>query len=78
LCGADDQPAISQGLAELYIALRRSGVRAELHIYDGVGHGFGMRPGDAGAAAAWPQRFLEWLDQEGLATQQSLRWRKSS
>ena len=70
LCGADDQPAISQGLAELYIALRRSGVRAELHIYDGVGHGFGMRPGDAGAAAAWPQRFLEWLDQEGLATRQ--------
>jgi acetyl esterase/lipase len=67
LCGAEDKPAISQGLAQLYVALRRAGVRAELHIYDGVGHGFGMRPGDTGAAAEWPQRFLEWLQQEGLA-----------
>jgi len=68
LCGADDQPAISQGLAKLYVALRRAGVHAEIHIYDGVGHGFGMRPGDTGAAAQWPQRFLDWLDQQGLAT----------
>jgi acetyl esterase/lipase len=67
LCGADDQPAISQGLAELYVALRRAGVHAELHIYDGVGHGFGMRPGDTGPAAQWPQRLLEWLDHQGLA-----------
>ena len=41
LCGADDQAAISQGLADLYLALRRAGVSAELHIYAGVGHGFG-------------------------------------
>jgi acetyl esterase/lipase len=68
LCGADDQPAISQGLAELYLALRRAGVRAELHIYDGVGHGFGMRADNTGGAARWPQRFLDWLAQQGLAT----------
>ncbi len=43
LCGADDQPAISQGVADLYLALRRAGVSAELHIYAGVGHGFGLR-----------------------------------
>jgi len=38
-----------------------------LHIYDGVGHGFGIRPGNTGPVAAWPTRFLEWLDQQGLA-----------
>jgi acetyl esterase/lipase len=65
LGGAQDQPAISQGLAELYLAMRRAGVRAELHIYDGVGHGFGLRAENTGPAAAWPQRFLEWLDTEG-------------
>jgi acetyl esterase/lipase len=62
LGGAQDQPAISQGLAELYLAMRRAGARAELHIYDGVGHGFGLRAENKGAVAAWPQRFLEWLD----------------
>jgi acetyl esterase/lipase len=67
LGGAADQPAISQGLAELYLALRRTGAHAELHLYDGVGHGFGIRDGNTGPAAAWPQRFLEWLDQEGFA-----------
>ena len=59
LCGADDQ--VSQGLAELYLALKREGGHAELHIYEGVGHGFGLRASNAGPVAAWPQRFLEWL-----------------
>jgi len=67
LGGAADQPAISQGLADLYLALRRAGAHAELHIYDGVGHGFGIRAGNTGPVAAWPMRLLEWLDQQGLA-----------
>jgi endo-1,4-beta-xylanase len=67
LCGAMDQPAISLGLAELYLAMRRAGVRAELHIYDGAGHGFGLRPSNPGPVAGWPSRFLEWLEQQGLA-----------
>jgi len=66
LCGADDQPAISLGLADLYLRLRRAGVPAELHIYAGVGHGFGLRPDNQGAAAAWPQQFVLWLRTLGL------------
>jgi len=69
LGGAEDQPAISQGLATLYLALRRAGARAELHLYEGVGHGFGLRADTVGPVAAWPQRFTEWLEQEGLAKQ---------
>lgn len=61
LGGNEDQPAISQGLAELYLALRRAGSHAELHIYEGVGHGFGLRADNTGPIAEWPQRFLEWL-----------------
>jgi acetyl esterase/lipase len=68
LCGADDQPAISQGLAELYLSLRRARVPAELHIYAGVGHGFGLRPGNTGAAAAWLQQVLDWLASQHLRT----------
>ncbi len=66
LCGADDAPAISQGLAELYGHMRRAGVRVELHIYDGANHGFGIRSENTGPSAAWPQRLLEWLQQQGM------------
>ena len=61
LAGAEDRPAISQGVAEFYLALSRAGGHAELHIYEGVGHGFGLRAGNTSPVAAWPQRFLEWL-----------------
>jgi acetyl esterase/lipase len=63
LAGTDDQPAISQGLAELYLTMRRSGAQAELHLYQGVGHGFGLRASNAGPIASWPKRFLEWMDE---------------
>ena len=67
LCGAADEPKVSQGLAELYLALRRAGAHAELHIYEGIGHGFGIRPSNLPPAADWPQVFLAWLSQRGLA-----------
>lgn len=66
LAGADDQPAISQGLAELYVTLKRANVPVELHIYAGVGHGFGIRSGNVGPAATWPQQMFEWLDAQGF------------
>jgi acetyl esterase/lipase len=78
LCGADDQPAISLGLAELYAEFRRAGAHAELHIYDGVGHGFGLRSINSGPVAEWPRRFLEWLDQQGLGKRPKTRAEKES
>jgi acetyl esterase/lipase len=69
LCGENDRPDISQGLAELYLALRRDGVSAELHVYTGIGHGFGLRARNTGAIAGWPGRFLEWMDARGLLKQ---------
>jgi endo-1,4-beta-xylanase len=48
--------------------MRRAGARAELHIYDGVGHGFGLRASNKGPSAAWPSRLMEWLEQEGFTT----------
>jgi acetyl esterase/lipase len=78
LCGSEDQPAISLGVAELYASFRRAGAHAELHIYDGVGHGFGLRSSNSGPVAAWPRRFLEWLDQQGLRTAPPTRRLKQS
>jgi acetyl esterase/lipase len=60
-CGENDRQNISQGLPELYLAMKKAGVPAELHVYAGVGHGFGVRPTAKGPAAAWLVRFHEWL-----------------
>ena len=50
----------SENSALLYLALKREGVPAELHIYATGGHGFGMRP-DTQPYAAWPKRCEEWM-----------------
>ena len=65
-CGAKDRPDISQGVAELYLALARLQVPTEVHIYAGVGHGFGLRVTNPSPVAEWPQRFLEWMAAQGL------------
>jgi endo-1,4-beta-xylanase len=57
-CGADDRSDISDGLANVYLLFKQAGVPVELHIYAGVSHGFGLRPGPA---AGWADRFREWL-----------------
>ena len=65
LCGEDDRIDISQGLPELYLAFKRVGVSAELHIFAGIGHGFGLRDSNRGSAARWLELFYGWLGQKG-------------
>ena len=48
-----------------YLALKRAGVPAELHIYPTGGHGYGLRP-SANPASTWPQRCEDWLRYQGL------------
>ena len=66
LCGASDGEANSLGLADLYLALRRAGVSAELHIIGNVGHGFGLRDSNPPAVRNWPDLFFAWLAGQGL------------
>ena len=65
-CGGNDRPDISQGLPEFYLALTRLHVSSELHIYAGVGHGFGLRKSNPEPVASWPMLFLQWLNAQGL------------
>ena len=41
-------------------------VPAELHIYAGTGHGFGLRANNNQPAAKWIERFEEWLADSGF------------
>jgi len=65
VCGYDDRPDISAGLAEAYLRFKSAGVPAELHIYTGAGHGFGLRPTPL-PVGEWPDRLRAWLGERGL------------
>lgn len=65
-CGENDRQNISQGLPELYLALKKAGASAELHVYTGVGHGFGLRATTKGPVSQWPDRFRDWLEARGF------------
>jgi acetyl esterase/lipase len=69
VCGADDRPDISEGLPELYLALKRARVSAELHAFAGVGHGFGLRESNHGPVAGWLELFYGWLGIQGFLKQ---------
>jgi endo-1,4-beta-xylanase len=65
-CGENDRQNISQGLPQLYIQMKQAGAAAELHVYSGVGHGFGLRDRTKGPVGQWVARFHEWLDSRGF------------
>jgi len=48
-----------------YLALRRAGVPAELHIYEKGPHGVGLAKKDP-ILRTWPDRLADWLRQRGL------------
>jgi endo-1,4-beta-xylanase len=56
--------------AEFYLALRKSGVPAELLIFNRGGHGFGMTGRNAEfnslPVATWPDRLQDWLKDVGF------------
>ena len=62
---ASDDFVRSENSAIAYLALRRAGVPAELHIYGKGGHGFGLRPSE-NEINEWPNRCEAWLRSRGL------------
>jgi len=60
----DDRGSAEQS-ALMYLALKRAGVPAELHIYSTGGHGFGLRP-NKGPVSDWPKRCEDWLRTQGV------------
>jgi acetyl esterase/lipase len=48
-----------------YLALKRAGVPAELHIYATAAHDFGVRPSDH-PCSTWTQSCANWLQHQGF------------
>jgi dipeptidyl aminopeptidase/acylaminoacyl peptidase len=49
----------------MYLALKRAGISAELHVYATGGHGFGVRRSHH-PVSTWPQRCADWLRDQGM------------
>jgi acetyl esterase/lipase len=60
LVHAGDDRVSAENSVLLYLALRKAGVPAELHVYAAGGHGYGLRP-SKNPVSGWPQRCAEWL-----------------
>jgi acetyl esterase/lipase len=62
---SDDSVAPAEHSVVMYLALKRAGVSAELHVYATGGHGLGVRRGDH-PSCTWPERCAEWLRDRGV------------
>ena len=56
-----DQGVVPENSIWYYLALRRKGVPAELHIYQEGRHGLGMFPAENHAFAKWPAKLETWM-----------------
>ena len=56
----DDEAVPAENAVAFYMALRKAGVPAELHIYQHGPHGVGLAQKDP-ILSSWPQRLADWL-----------------
>jgi acetyl esterase/lipase len=62
---ANNDPVTPENSVRMYLALKRAGVPAELHIYATGGHGFGLRPSEK-PCSTWPKSCEAWMRSQGL------------
>jgi len=64
----DDAVVLPENSVNFYLALRKAGIPAELHIFKNGGHGFGLAPLDP-VLSSWTTLLANWLRVNGyLAT----------
>ena len=61
----EDSVVPAENSVLFYLALRKAGVPAEMHIYERGPHGVGLAATDA-VLGTWPARLKDWLDIRGL------------
>ena len=61
----EDKGVPAENSVQFYLALRRAGVPAELHIYRRGRHGIGLNK-QPGATATWPKRAEQWMEEMGF------------
>ncbi|AGA30989.1 alpha/beta hydrolase [Singulisphaera acidiphila] len=72
LVHASNDNVSPENSVQLYLALKRAGVPAEMHLYATGGHGFGMRSSEH-PSSTWPQRCEDWLRSQGILKAEKTR-----
>jgi acetyl esterase/lipase len=65
---SDDDVVPVQNSVEFYLALRKAGVPAEMHIYLHGRHGVGLAQNDP-ELRNWPDRLYDWMKAQGLVSE---------
>ena len=65
LVQAEDDGVHVENAVGYFMALKRAGVPAELHVYAQGGHGYGLRPTDK-PVTGWPKLATRWLHTIGV------------
>lgn len=60
----EDTAVPPENSALFYLALKKAGVPAELHVYEKGKHGVGLAPKDP-VLSSWPERLTAWLKARG-------------
>jgi acetyl esterase/lipase len=55
-----DTTVPAENSVQFYLALRKAGVPAEMHIYERGSHGVGLAPTDE-VLSSWPTRLADWM-----------------
>ena len=65
LVQTEDDPIRVEGSLFYYLALKKAGVRSEMHLYATGGHGYGLRATEENVTK-WPGLAQQWLRQLGM------------
>lgn len=65
LVQAEDDPVHVENAISYFLALKKAGVPAELHVYAQGGHGYGLRPTGL-PITHWPVQAATWLHTIGI------------
>jgi acetyl esterase/lipase len=63
LVQAEDDPVHVENSVYYFLALKKAGVPAEMHLYAKGGHGYGLRP-SPNPVTGWPKLVEQWLRTE--------------
>src|SRR6266513_587805 len=63
--GGDDIISPPENRVLMYLALKKAGVPAELHVYAGAAHDFGVRKSDH-SCSTWTESCANWLRHQGF------------
>lgn len=62
----DDKNYINSGIA-YFLAAKRAGIKANLHVFEAGGHGYGLAAKSGGLHADWPMLAEKWFAARGFS-----------